>query len=290
MAPERPDLTSAADDATVWNAWYAIGAPEDIRRFGRSATRLLGHDLQLHDDGAAIRVSSAGRDLPVADHLGYLWTTLGDPDELPQPLPEYDEPDRLVMNIWSAPLKCSGLRIIDNVIDNAHFAFVHPGILGDEDHLQNPPYETGVDAAGVLWSRNHKTWLPLSNSWAVYSYRITDPYSVILYIHRPRKAGQEQRFDCVGIFAQPLDEESFIAHKLVVWVREDWIEENRFRADQQYLAAQDKFVLERHNPRKLPLRPDDEISVSTDAASLAYRAWLRERGVRYGASDGGAET
>lgn len=289
MAIERPDSTSAADDTSVWNAWYVIGVPDEIRRSGRTATRLLGHKLQLRNDGATLRVLSAGSELPVIVHLGYAWTTLGDPAGPPQPLPEYDEPDRLVMNVWSTPLRCSGLRIVDNVIDNAHFAFVHPGILGDEDHLQNPPYETSVDADGVLWSRDHRTWLPLTNSWAVYSYRIIDPYSVILYIHRACEAGQTERFDCVGIFAQPIDEESFIAHKLVVWVREDWIEENRFRADQQYLAAQDKYVLERHTPRKLPLWPDDERSVSTDSASLAYRTWLRDRGVRYGAINRGAD-
>lgn len=288
MALDKAASLAARDDAAVWNAWYPIGVVDDIRRAGRTATQLLGHDLQLHCAGSMARISSDGRDLPVTMHLGYVWTTLGDPSGPPQPLPEYDEPDRLVMNIWSTPLKCSGLRIIDNVIDNAHFAFVHPGLLGDEDHLQNPPYDTQVDEEGVFWSRNHKTWLPMTKSWAVYSYRIADPYSVILYIHRPCEADGEQRFDCVGIFAQPIDEENFIAHKLVVWVREDWIEENRFRADQQYLAAQDKFVLDKHNPRKLPLWPDHEVSVSTDTASLAYRDWLRGKGVRYGAIHDGS--
>lgn len=43
------------------------------------------------------------------------------------------------MNIWSTPIKCSGLRIVDNVIDNAHFPFLHPNILGDENHLDLVP-------------------------------------------------------------------------------------------------------------------------------------------------------
>ena len=84
------------------------------------------------------------------------------------------------MNIWSTPLRCSGLRIVDNVIDNANFPFVHPSILGDDAHLELPPYENEIDADGARWSLSYNAWLPITGDTAEYTYRISDPHSVIL--------------------------------------------------------------------------------------------------------------
>lgn len=269
----------AQDDSAVWDKWYVIGSPTDIRRLGRSRTWLLGREIELDVKLTRIGASCEGRPLPVTERLGYVWTTLGNPVGWPQPLLEYYEVDRLVMNIWSTPLKCSGLRVVDNVVDNAHYSFVHPGILGDEDHLNLDLPDPQVDDNGVLWSRSHKAWLPITESMAEYTYRISDPYSVILHIHRP---DTPMRYDFLGIFAQPIDEENFVAHKMFAWVREDWMDERQLKSDQQWISVQDKYVLERHTRKKLPLN-DLEPSVSVDRASKAYRQWLLDQDVRYGA-------
>lgn len=277
----------ACDDKAVWNAWYPLGAPPEIRRRGMCRTWLLDREIELDIHRTWISVASDGRPLPVCERLGYIWTTLGEPEGPPQTLIEYYEVDRLAMNIWSTPLKCSGLRLVDNVVDNAHFPFVHPGILGDEAHLELPPCEHEIDAAGALWSLSHKAWLPITGDIAEYTYRISDPYSVVLLIHRPREPGVPQRYDYLGIFAQPVTEETFIAHKMFSWVREDWMDTRQLRSDQQWISVQDKYVLERHTPKKLPLDDGSEISVPVDAASAAYREWLLSKDVRYGALRGG---
>src|SRR5262245_4905140 len=126
----------AQDDKAVWNQWYPIGSPIDLRRMNRTKTWLLGHEIDLTIHKTWISAATGSRPLPVTERLGYVWTTLGEPARAPQSLVEYYEVDRMVMNIRSTPIKCSGLRVIDNVIDNAHFPFVHPGILGDEEHLK----------------------------------------------------------------------------------------------------------------------------------------------------------
>ncbi|WP_207100873.1 hypothetical protein [Paracoccus shandongensis] len=270
---------NAREDAAVWNRWYPLGSPTDIRRRKATRTRLLGHDIDLEIHKTWISASSDSRPLPVTERLGYVWTSLGTPDGPPQQLLEYYEVDRLVMNIWSTPIKCSGLRIVDNVIDNAHFPFLHPNILGDEDHLDLVPGEASVDDAGALWLKSQKAWLPLTNSVAEYTYRISDPYSVVLFIHRP---STPDRYDYLGIFAQPVDEENFIAHKLLAWIKEDWMDERQLKADQQSISAQDKYVLERHVHKKLPLN-GAETSIEVDSSSLNYREWLRANQVSYGA-------
>lgn len=269
----------AQDDPAVWNRWYAIGTPTDIRRRGWKSTRLLDRQIDFDVKLTRIGASCEGRVLPVTERLGYVWTTLGEPEGWPPQLLEYYEVDRLVMNIWSTPLKCSGLRIVDNVIDNAHFPFVHPGILGDQDHLELEPSKPNVDTEGTLWSRSQKAWLPITQSAQDYTYRIQDPYSVILYIHND---GEPQRFNVLGIFAQPTSEETFIAHKLLAWVKEDWMDDKQLRSDQQWISVQDKYVLERHGPKKLPLN-GLETSISVDVTSKAYRRWLIDLDVRYGA-------
>jgi phenylpropionate dioxygenase-like ring-hydroxylating dioxygenase large terminal subunit len=273
----------AREDQFVWNAWYPLGSPNDISRQQTKRTWLLGREIDLTARKTRIEATCEGRALPVHESLGYAWTTLGQPTKPPQSLTEYSESDRITMNIWSTPLKCSGLRIVDNVIDNAHTPFVHPGILGDEAHLELPPHDSHVDEDGVLWSLDHQAWLPLINAVGHYTYRIAEPYTVILFIHRPRTEGERQRFDYIGIFAQPIDEENFILHKMNAWVKEDWMDPRQLRSDQQWIAAQDKYVLERHNPKKLPLVEDVEASISVDSASLAYRKWLLDHDVRYGA-------
>lgn len=273
----------AREDKTVWNSWYPVGSPIDLRRQNRTRTRLLDREIELTIHRTWISASCEGRPLPVFERLGYVWTTLGEPNHLPQSLIEYYEVDRLAMNIWSTPIQCSGLRIVDNVIDNAHFPFVHPGILGDKDHLELSPYENTVDDNGALWSNSHHAWLPLIGAVAEYTYWIASPYSVILFIHRPPAPGDlRPRYDYLGVFAQPTSEQSFIAHKMLAFVREDWMDERQLRSDQQWISVQDKYVLERHEPKKLPLNDTFETSVPVDSASIAYRNWLREREVRYG--------
>ena len=270
----------ACQDNAVWNSWYVIGAPPDIRRHNTTSTRLLGHRIDLTIHQTWISAECDGRPLPVCERLGYVWTTLGKPEGPPQQLIEYYEVDRLVMNIWSVPIKCSGLRIVENVIDNTHFAYVHPGILGDPNHLGVELPTTSIDENGALWIHSSKTWLPIINDIAEYTYRISDPYSVILYIHNP---GLPRRYNFLGIFAQPIDEDNFIAHKLLAWVREDWMDYKQLRLDQQWISAQDKFILERQTPKRQNIGKTSDVKNAADVASHAYRQWLRDKNVRYGA-------
>ncbi|RVC10386.1 hypothetical protein ENZ74_16205, partial [Mesorhizobium sp. M7A.F.Ca.CA.002.15.2.1] len=50
----------------------------------------------------------------------------------------------------------------------------------------------------------------------------------------------------------------------------------------QTILGQDKPILENQVPKRLPLDSRSEVPIRADAASAAYRRWLRERGLRYG--------
>jgi phenylpropionate dioxygenase-like ring-hydroxylating dioxygenase large terminal subunit len=51
---------------------------------------------------------------------------------------------------------------------------------------------------------------------------------------------------------------------------------------QQMIFMQDRIILENQRPILLPMEPRSEIPTRADATSVAYRRWLKEKGVRYG--------
>ena len=48
------------------------------------------------------------------------------------------------------------------------------------------------------------------------------------------------------------------------------------------IFLQDRIILENQRPVLLPLEPRSEIPTRADATSIAYRRWLKEKGVTYG--------
>ncbi len=61
-----------------------------------------------------------------------------------QRLPEADEPDRRVVNCGTVAVRASGLRIVENFLDLAHFPFVHTDILGAEPHTEVTHYNVEI--------------------------------------------------------------------------------------------------------------------------------------------------
>ena len=52
---------------------------------------------------------------------------------------------------------------------------------------------------------------------------------------------------------------------------------------QQAVYLQDRLILENQVPSLLPLDPRHERPTRADASSIAYRRWLTQNGVTYGA-------
>ena len=51
---------------------------------------------------------------------------------------------------------------------------------------------------------------------------------------------------------------------------------------QQLIFLQDRIILENQRPVLLPMEPRAEIPTRADASSIAYRRWLKEKGITYG--------
>ena len=176
--------------------WYAIGRREDVLEGGSRRTTLLDHDIIAerngngadHQFGRTCGEAKGRRALPVQEKYGHVWTTLS---ESPRPLysmPEFEEAGRRLVTAGAVTVRCSGLRIVENFLDLAHFPFVHTGVLGEEPHTEVVDYvaeiRTDVDE---VWATKCKFYQPKAAATATggqitdYKYRAPHPFSTILY-------------------------------------------------------------------------------------------------------------
>jgi phenylpropionate dioxygenase-like ring-hydroxylating dioxygenase large terminal subunit len=279
-------MTRLAEKAAL-DQWYCIEALQDIAA-GNIASRLLGVDLRIGRDATGvISVTAAGRDdtLPTRERYGYLWTTLGSPATDLLPIPEADEKDRRVIVCGAISVKTSGLRVVENFLDMAHFPFVHTDILGAEPHTEVLHYTTEIRRdVDEVWATNCQFFQPqaaLSATGGImtqYMYRVANPFATILYKTCLNAAN---RWDVICLFVQPLDPDRCRAHP-VMFLIDDVSPLTELIHFQQLIFLQDRIILENQRPALLPLEPRAEIPTRADASSIAYRRWLKEKGITYG--------
>jgi phenylpropionate dioxygenase-like ring-hydroxylating dioxygenase large terminal subunit len=115
------------------------------------------HGWTFDGEGRCTRIPQKDDDDPAgisvpryrtAQRYGYVWVA---PEEPLTALPEIDEDgDRAFRRIYEfyEPWKCSGLRLMENSFDNAHFSFVHRNTFGKFDSpapskMNLHPFEDG---------------------------------------------------------------------------------------------------------------------------------------------------
>ena len=274
------------DQATL-DQWFVIET-KDAVSLGMSRNRLLGRELSIHrGEGGVISVRDAdsGRELPVRERYGFVWTSLGDPERDIFPIEEALEDDRRIVNCGVVAVKASGLRLVENFLDMAHFPFVHTDILGAEPHTEVPHYNVEIRRdVDEVWATNCRFFQPqaaLSSTEGVmaqYIYRVMTPFTTLLYKTCPNA---ENRWDLICLFVQPTDPDRSRAHP-VMFLIDDVSDTTDLIHFQQTIFLQDRIILENQRPTLLPLEPRAEIPTRADATSIAYRRWLKEKGVTYG--------
>ncbi|WP_237155508.1 aromatic ring-hydroxylating oxygenase subunit alpha [Oryzibacter oryziterrae] len=274
----------AIDKATL-DSWYVIATAADLP-LGVSANRLLGTDLMVEKiSEGGITVTAGGRALPVRQRYGFVWTTLGAPTGEVFDIPEADEPDRRTVNCGVVAVKASGLRIIENFLDMAHFPFVHTNVLGAEPHTEVKHYKAEIRRdVDEVWATECSFFQPqaaLSSADGAdvgYVYRVPTPFNTLLYKSSPNS---DNRDDLICLFVQPLDPDRCRAHPIMFLI-DDVSSTAALVQFQQMIFLQDRIILENQRPVLLPLEARLEIPTRADASSIAYRRWLKEKGVKYG--------
>ena len=285
-------------DRTALDQWYCIDDLDDIGSAPRR-THLLGQEIVVRRDAeGAVRVNeiatdgSVGAASPVEKRYGYAWTTLGAPARDILAIPESHEPDRKSVKCGAVTVRASGLRIVENFLDMAHFPYVHAEILGSERDPEVRHYHAEIRRdVDEVWATGCKFFQPQASAAASggvmvdYAYRVASPFVVLLYKTCVVAA---DRSDVICLFVQPMDEDLCRAHP-VMFLIDDATPQATLIQFQQLIFLQDRIILENQRPRLLPLEPRAEIPTRADISSVAYRRWLKEKGLLFGTAEGARE-
>ncbi|RUZ74131.1 aromatic ring-hydroxylating dioxygenase subunit alpha [Mesorhizobium sp. M7A.F.Ca.US.006.01.1.1] len=285
-------------DPVALNDWHVVACIEDLPADRAVRTVLLGEliDVGRHEGKVAVwqgqaTVEAGRRQLPVIERFGYVWTTLGTPERDLFEIPEFSEADRRHIIQGVVRVNVSAPRAVENFLDMGHFPFVHTGILGEEPHTEVKPYKVQVSAEPPeIMVTDCEFYQPQANAGSTtgadteYIYRVPHPFCAVLYKTGSR---QRDRRDVIALFGQPVEEDWVLVH-IVICLLDEVRDLATLRRFHQTILGQDKPILENQVPKRLPLDPRSEVPIRADAASAAYRRWLRERGLRYGvvAGDG----
>lgn len=202
-------------DPVALNQWYAIASCDEIADTP-SRTRLLGQDIEIRAtqpetfEVREVLADRLGPALPVEQKFGCLWTTLGHSNRPIFDIVESEEDDRRYVPCGWFNLRASGLRIVENFLDMAHFPFVHTDILGSEPHTDVPKYEFEIRRdVDEVWATNCTFFQPRvtagsEGAFAQLSYRVPTPFTVMLYRVSP---SDPTRLDAIAAFIQPMEED-----------------------------------------------------------------------------------
>jgi phenylpropionate dioxygenase-like ring-hydroxylating dioxygenase large terminal subunit len=286
-------MTKTTDEVAL-NDWYAVAALSDVTE-RPARTRLLGQDIiywrkpggepaarEVADDGGV------GALLPIRQRYQCLWTTLGAPEREIFQLPEAEEPDRRVVVCGWMKMRTSGLRLVENFLDMAHFPYIHTNILGAEPHTEVPSYASEIRRdVDEVWATSCQFYQPqiVANGpggMVQLSYRVPSPFVVMLYRVCPHSPN---RLDAIMMFVQPIEENSCRAIP-VMYLVDDRSPQVDLLKFEQIIFLQDRLIVENQRPLLLPLEPRSEIPTRADLSSVVYRRWLKEKGLRYGTAEG----
>ncbi|MBL0374569.1 aromatic ring-hydroxylating dioxygenase subunit alpha [Rhizobium sp. KVB221] len=285
-------------DHIALDEWHVVGSLNELPSEGLHLTILLGERILVgrHDNRLGVwrRCSSdkAGNDalvpgdeLRMIQRFGYIWTTLGNPTRDLFEIVEFNEPDRNSVVQGVTRVSVSAPRAVENFLDMGHFPFVHTGFLGEEPHTEVKPYKVNVySEPPEILITECEFYQPQANADSdtgadtEYVYRIPHPFCAVLY-----KTGSTiaERRDVIALFGQPVDEDCVLVH-IVICLATEINDLASMRKFHQTILGQDKPILENQVPKRLPLDSRSEVPIRADAASAAYRRWLKERGLRYG--------
>lgn len=221
------------------------------------------------------------------EHIGLVWVSLGEP-VVPLPdFPEYDD-DRF-RTIVCPPYDwdCHASRRLENFLDFAHFAWVHPGTLGDPDFPEVPEHQVWRvgDQLRIRQPRPEPRNDSVKTGGLAHDTEHTDDGRVVTVMHYrgyPPLAGQlrqelpDGREYAVFIAATPVDDHTtrtfwHVARTYALDEPDDQFV--RFQID---VVAQDRPIVESQRPEQIPADITTELHVTDDKVSVMWRRLLTE--------------
>jgi phenylpropionate dioxygenase-like ring-hydroxylating dioxygenase large terminal subunit len=216
----------------------------------------------------------------VREKYGLIWVCLGTPrSEVPAFAAGNDNSFRRVR---SGPyfFRANGPRVIENFLDVAHLPFVHSGLLGDPAMPEIDDYEAQTTPDGVV-ARDIKVWQPNPDGTGrpgqvSYTYSVTGLLTACF-----TKTQGKQQFSMLCTVTPVAPSESLSWAVMALNYAHE-VPEQDLVSFQDRVTGQDIPIVESQRPELLPLDLQAELHVRSDRMAIAYRRWLKERGLRYG--------
>ena len=279
-------LIAARDRCTHRQAPLSAGTIE------AGCLRCPYHGWRFGEGGRCIEVPSSGEGtpipsrahldvLPVAERYGLVWLCPGEPEhEIPH-LAVEDDPSFSRLNTGMQRWQCSATRMIDNMLDVAHFPYTHADTFGREQEQVVPNFSVG----------------PLDDTF--YGYE----YAVVVNNEGEAKAMSGGGDDVIGLemstgFALPFSVRSTMSYEngieqvllmtaapiseavshytFVLWRNDDVSSVGQQIVDFELeVSREDQRMLEDLSG-ELPLGHGALVDVRSDRASLEWRRRYRE--------------
>jgi vanillate O-demethylase monooxygenase subunit len=236
--------------------------------------------------GTCVRIPSLppGRGIPpkakvhayeAAEKYGLVWVALETPRE---PIPEWaDNEDARFRTIWTQyRWKANAARAIENVMDFAHFPWVHPGVLGDRSKPMYPEIKVQTDGNLIRYVVDDEA------TNAIRTYTVSLPLTLHMHVARRTPGAGQENVTSLFFMARPIaDRETHFYFGLARNFGLDqpdqvWADRNTA------VTEQDRVIVEAQRPEELPLDLSAELHLrGTDAAAVEYRRALKRLGVEW---------
>jgi vanillate O-demethylase monooxygenase subunit len=276
---DEPIVLYRAGDALVCLQDRCIhrGTPLSLGAVNGSTITCAYHGWSYRPDGVCTRIPAIPPEQAIPrkarvpaygaqERHGLVWVCLDEP-RLPIPaFPEYDDPAYRKC-AHSFHWQANAGRMMENIMDIAHFPWVHTGVLGDPAHPVLPPIEVEVQGEEFVFVfedtamgkvRTHRVTLPFTmHLVSVLTNGNPNDRYVIRFAHCPISAREtKQFFTCARNYALDEPDETFLGLSRLV-------------------NEQDRRIVEAQCPQPLPLDLSAELHLrGPDAASIAYRRLL----------------
>ncbi len=240
-------------------------------------------------DGTCTRIPALlpGRAIPrkaravayhVQERYGLVWVCLDEPRaDIPAFPPEVDDPSYRWEayssdGVWQANVA----RMVENLADYSHFAWVHPGTLGDREHPECQDVTIEPIDGGFQYEIVQPVNRLLQESPTIQRFQVILPFMIVIQRFQP---GGPERQTNVYVFT-PISPKQTRFFRLSGRNYRDRLPDEELNRRHQLTFEQDRVIVEAQRPEALPLDLSEELHLrGPDAAAIEYRRRLRELGV-----------
>jgi phenylpropionate dioxygenase-like ring-hydroxylating dioxygenase large terminal subunit len=247
------------------------------------------HGWTYAADGTCTRIPSLlpGRAIPrkaraiayrCEERYGLVWVCL---DEPRAPIPTFPPEVEDASYRWEAyssdgVWQANVARMVENLADYSHFAWVHPGTLGDRDHPECEDITIEPIEGGFQYEIVQPVNRLRQESPTIQRFQVILPFMIVIQRFQP---GGSERQTNIYVFT-PITRKQTRFFRLSGRNYRDRLPDEELNCRHRLTFEQDRVVVEAQRPEALPLDLSEELHLrGPDAAAIEYRRRLRELGV-----------